>query len=123
MGDMKQPKQRQGQLERVLHSLQQSAPARSQQEAWDTISDVLQQVDAVDSSGTSWTIPALNASSSRPYGDGGTALRLIGHHIYINSNGAYRIVDLSSGELLPIFDKANAAGTRFAEVPSYRMPL
>lgn len=120
---MRRPKRRQGQLQRVLDTLRQSAPARSQREAWDMIASAVQQSDAVDAYGTAWTIPALNAPSSRTYGIGGTALRLIGHHIYLNANGAYRIIDLGSGELVPLFDKENAAGIPFMEVPGYRMPL
>lgn len=107
----------------MLEILRQSAPARSQREAWDSISTAVQQVDAVDAYGTAWTIPALNAPSSRPYGNGGTALRLIGHYIYLNPNGAYRILDLDSGDPVPLFDKENAAGIRFVEIPGYRMPL
>ncbi|WP_246703391.1 MULTISPECIES: hypothetical protein [unclassified Rhizobium] len=120
---MRRDKQRQGQLQRVLEALSQNAPAGSQGEAWNAIFNAVQQVQAVDRYGTSWTIPALDAPSSRPYGNGGTALRLIGHHVYLNANGAYRIIDLSSGEPVHLFDKENAAGMRFAEVPGYRMQL
>ncbi|UIY30998.1 hypothetical protein LZK73_11985 [Neorhizobium galegae] len=109
-------------LQQVLQALRESRAAGSAQEAWNRIDAALEQVQPEDKDGRRWVIPTLNAPSSKPYGADGTALRLIGHQIYINANGAFRIVELTD-RIVPIFEKASSAGTPFMAVEGYRMPF
>lgn len=92
------------------------------QDAWNRISGAVVSLGLKSADGTPWTLPALDARSSKPYGTGGRAVRLIGHLVYFNQNGAFRVSEILD-RMVPVFEKQAADGSAFQEVPDYRMPL
>lgn len=70
--------------------------------------------------GTHWRVQDVGAPGTYPYGDG-YAIRLIGHHLYINASGAFRICRLTT-EIVPVLTKTSANGVAFVAVPGFTMP-
>lgn len=110
-------------IKALLELLSESPAAASPHEARDRILKALEKTKAVNKSGNPWTIQEFEENSNNSvgrYGDGWAAM-LIGHVVYFNGNGAYRIIDTKNSNKV-IFENKSASGSDFAEVNNFCWP-
>jgi len=111
-------------LEALKNKLQKAHPASSLQEAHDLISNTLQDIEnEAGIKDERMTVPAIDAKEATEY-ENGVSILLIGHRLYINNNGAFRIITLSStSEPENIFsEKKSANGGEFKQLLSPKTP-
>jgi len=99
----------------ILHAIAEQGRVGSVEAAWNNIANALERVPTMNRHGERWKIPPLSGRGVYDYGLGGKAIRLLGHYIYINSNGAFRINELDT----PIFESLSESGDPFCEVANY----
>jgi hypothetical protein len=96
----------------ILRELQSINPGPSSIEtAWQGISDAIERAESTQI-GKKWMIPGLDHEFVSTCRDGSVKIPLIAHRIYINSTGAFRIVDLWE-ETSSFFEVNSAQGASF----------
>lgn len=91
-------------------------------QARELMSEILCQIEnthAQDSE-KKMVIPTLNALETQNYGNNGVAIILVNHRVFINGNGAIRIIELHTGDLF--LEKNNANNISFEEISGW-VPL
>jgi len=88
------------------------------------IAKVLEEIEGnhAPEQGEKMIVPALNALETQAYGKSGLSILLNGHRIFINSNGAFIIIDIKTCHTF--LEKNNVSNIPFAEVLNWvpKMP-
>lgn len=108
-------------IEALKKALEGKNGCETAQEAHELVSSTISSLELRGKDGL-WVIPPLTSKSVREYGKGGYALRLIGHRIYFNQNGAFGIYVITE-KIEQIYAKSSSDGVPFQEVARYHMPI
>ncbi|KHK54117.1 hypothetical protein PI87_16515 [Ralstonia sp. A12] len=107
-------------IQAIKVELLRMKPASNVGDAWQSIFNAVACAEAQQPKSDRWTIEPLSAPTITRYGDETVRVPLIAHWIYLNRNGAIRIVDLweTDDSAAPFFELHGADGKPFAKPPS-----
>jgi hypothetical protein len=111
-------------VKRFKEELDKTNGVSTADDARELIARILENIerDHAPEQGEKMIVPALNALETQAYGKNGLSILLIGHRIFINSNGAFRIIDMKTDHTF--LEKNNISEIPFVAVPNWvpKMP-
>ncbi|MCK8120982.1 hypothetical protein [Pseudoalteromonas sp. 2CM32C] len=103
--------------------LSESTGAINAESARNLMSELLKVIETKHTSPEEkhMVIPEIKDMTVQEFGDKGLYIPLIGHRIFINSNGAIRIKEIFTESIF--LEKQNSEGVSFKEIPDWSPKL